>query len=665
MLTRRKLLSSQAEGAVLQPWIHVARECMNRRSARPFSLLAITAGALVAYLATSCSGVDETTITPPPEPPDAEAEGALIALSLEGRVGVLLDELPAELRDRAVEQLGNERNFFWRERAQEQLRLAHYRLVLRNYFYDEEEGKGKLPLPPESVWQIELTSNPARSDVDGHDLVLVDYRFTSTLLTGVDDVVAAEPALAATGGRWTEDFLFPLDPELLFQRTGYACADEEQFPPGSVDGENIGTLYDQECEGGDSACHVTESVDEDCIAALERAVGTVASPLVFERLAWDAALADSVRVEAVTQRDQAEVAVIGEGLANQRLIYRYIEPDSCAVAEGCVGGPGWRRLLQFDASVKNLGGAALDIGDVDYYLEDTGTELGEHHVFEYSSCHEHYHFSHYGDFQFHAGEAVRGNKQAFCLQSTTRYSNNEQSPLDHPYGSCEYQGIAAGWGDDYGAGIECQWIDVTDAETGTGVNGTVAFQFNPDRFLCEGTPERDSEGNLVFSPSEFETEDGETVDRPVCEFAEDYESNNYQERPVSAPSDGLIATPCTRGQLGPLRDCGFRAGSGPLAQLACEVGSTLALRCSLPEDAAPLVMRVCEYSQQLEAGVGCVFRDAVANEIVTAGESELTIACPPARDASSEPGGRVSLYLAPVLPGDSIDGLVCEPLNSD
>ncbi|MET0414015.1 MAG: lysyl oxidase family protein [Polyangiaceae bacterium] len=636
---------------------------MNRRSARPFNFLAIIPGALVAYLATSCGGDDETTIIPPSEPPPPEATGALIAVSLDGRVGVLLDELPAELRDRAVQQLENERNFFWRERAQEQLRLANYRLVLRNYFYDDSEGKGKLPLPPESVWQIELTSIPARVEVDGHDLVVVDYRFTSTLLTGLDDVVAAEPALAETGGRWEEDFVFPLDPELLFQRTGYACADEEQFPPGSIDAENIGTLYDQECEGGDSACHVTEAVEEDCIAALERAVGTVASPLVLERLAWDPALADQVRVEEVTELEQAEVAVIGEGLANQRLIYRYIERDSCAVAEGCVGGAGWRRLLQFDASVKNLGGVALDIGDVDYYLEDTGTELGDHHVFEYSSCHEHYHFSHYGDFQFHAGSDVRGNKQAFCLQSTTRYSNNEHAPLDHPYGSCEYQGIEAGWGDDYGAGIECQWIDVTEAETGTGVNGTVAFEFNPDRFLCEGTPERDSEGHLVFEPSEFQTEDGETVDRPVCEFAADYESNNYQERPVNTPSDGLIATACTRGQLGPLRDCGFSAGSGPMAQLPCEVGSTVTLRCSLPADAAPVVLRVCEYSQQLETGVACVFRDAVVNEIVTAGETDLTIECPAARDSESEPGGRVSLYLAPVLPGDVIAGLECEPVT--
>lgn len=636
---------------------------MNKRAVRPFTFLAIIPGVLVAYLATSCGGKDETTIVPPPEPPPPEATGALIGVSFEGRVGVLLDELPAELRDRAARQVLDEPNRFWIARARAQLALATYRLVFRNFFYDDEEGKGQLPLPPESLWQIELTSYPARRAVDGHDFVMVDYRFTSTLLTDLDSPAEAEPALAEPGGVWQEDFVLPLDPELLLQRTGFACMDESEFPPGSVDAENVTTFYDQECEGGESDCHVTGEVDEDCLTVLDRAVGALQSPMVFERLAWDPALADAARVEEVTVPDVPDIAVIGEGLDVQRMIYRYIAPDSCAMVEGCVGGSGWRRLLQFDASVKNLGGVALDIGEVDYYLEDTGTELGDHHVFVYSSCHEHYHFSHYGDFQFHTGESFRGNKQAFCLQSTNRYSNNESSPLTHPYGSCEYQGIQAGWGDDYGAGIECQWIDVTEAETGTGVEGTVAFEFNPDRFLCEGTPERDSEGYLVFEPSEFETEDGETVDRPVCEFAPDYESNNYQERPVNTPSDGLIATACTRGQLGPLRDCGFSAGSGPLAQLACDVDSTVTLRCSLPADSAPIVLRVCEYSEQLETGVACVFRDAIVNEVVAAGETDLTIECPDARDAASEPGGRVSLYLAPVLPGDAISGLECELLT--
>jgi lysyl oxidase len=631
-------------------------------SVTPYSIfLKIIPCALAAALAASCGDDDDgTTITPP-----ATAGGALIGVSFEGQVGVLLDELPAELRDRAVAQLIAEPETFWTARAKAQIALAGYRLVYRDFFYDEEEAKGQLPPPPRSLWQVELLSAPQRVDVEGHDLLVVDYRYTSTLLTSADSAAEAEPALAEPGGRWEEDFVLPLDPELLLQRTGYACMDESEFPPGSVDGENVATFYDQECEGGESDCHVTEEVDEDCRSALDRAVGALQKAMVFERLAWDPALADAVRVEEVTQLESPDIAVIADGLEVQRMIYRYIEPDSCAMVEGCVGGAGWRRLLQFDASVKNLGGAALHLGDVDYYLEGSDTELGDHHVFVYSSCHEHYHFSHYGDFQFQTAGTFRGNKQAFCLQSTNRYSNNESSPLTHPYGSCVYQGIQAGWGDDYGAGIECQWIDVTEAETETGVTGTVAFQFNPDEFLCEGTPELDEAGNLVFEPTEFQTEDGETVDRPVCEFNDGFDTNNYEARPVDMPSSGLIAMPCQRGQLGPLRDCGFSDGVGPTAELDCAPGATVTLRCSLPLEAAPAVVRVCEFSEALQSGVACVFRDALANEVVGAGETELTIECPEARDETSEPGGRVSLYSAPVLPGDAIAELDCELVNSD
>src|SRR5688572_3885377 len=90
---------------------------MMRRSRTLFTLRRMAQVGLAAYIAASCSGDDETTIIPPPPPPPEEPMGALIGVSFEGQVGVLLDELPAELRARAVEQLLDQRNFFWRERA--------------------------------------------------------------------------------------------------------------------------------------------------------------------------------------------------------------------------------------------------------------------------------------------------------------------------------------------------------------------------------------------------------------------------------------------------------------------------------------------------------------------------------------------------------------------
>lgn len=581
-------------------------------------------------------------------------DGALISTRLSSRVGVLLDELPAELRDDAAEALLNESPTYWQARARAQIALSSYRLVFRNFYYDEEEKRGQLPLPPNNLWQVELTAPAQRVKVDGHDLVVRDYTMSSHLLTDKASAKAAEPQLEAIGGTWEEPFVFPLDPELLFQRTGYACMDESEFPPNSVDAENVATFYDHECEAGENECHVTAVPDEDCVEALERAVGTVETAVHFERLAWDEELAQEVRMGDVTHDQEPDVRVLSDGLDVQRIIYRYIDEDSCALAENCVGGTGWRRLLQFDASVHNVGGEALDIGDIDYYLEGSGSPLADHNIFEFSSCHEHYHFSYYGDFLFGSGDTQSGNKQAFCLQSTSRYSNNEYSPLTHPYGSCEFQGIQAGWGDDYGAGIECQWVDVTDVDVSEGTQqGKLSFVFNPEEFLCEGTPVLDDNGDPVWEKTEFETVHGDPVDRALCEFVDGWDQNNTGDKMVDVTRGGLILSPCTRGQLGPLRDCGFEEGAGSLARAACPVEETITLSCELPAHAAPVVVRGCEYSDVLGLGTACVYRDALFNQTMLPGETTIEVACPDGH-SELEPGGSIALYTAPLLPGEPV-----------
>jgi hypothetical protein len=597
----------------------------------------------------ACSGTDAVGL------PGEWPEGALISTRMESRVGVLLDELPAELRDRAAEQALGESDAFWEQRARAQIGLSSYRLVFRNFYYDEEEGRGQLPLPPVELWQIELDDEAERTTVAGHDLVVRGYTLTSTLLTDEGSAGASDPALSEIGGTWEEPFVFPLDPELLLQRTGYACMDEAEFPPNSVDGENVATFYDHECEAGENECHLTEVPDEDCVAALERAVGSIETAIRFERLAWDDELADEARIGDLTDTDEPDVRVMAEGLDVQRVIYRYIDEDSCALAEGCVGGTGWRRLLQFDASVHNVGGAALDIGDVDYYLEGSGTPLADHNIFEYSDCHEHYHFSYYGDFLFESSGEQSGNKQAFCLQSTNRYSNNEYSPLVHPYGSCEFQGVQAGWGDDYGAGIECQWIDVTAVDVSAeDAEGELTFVFNPQAFLCEGTPVLDDAGNPTWEETEFETVHGEPVDRAVCDFIPDYDDNNREEKTLDVTRGGLITSDCARGQLGPLRDCGFSEGAGSLKAVSCPPGESVTVRCSLPDDAAPAVLRACEYSDVLAMGTSCVLREALTNESLVSGDNDIDVECPAAR-SETEPGGTVALYAAPLLPGDALE----------
>jgi hypothetical protein len=254
------------------------------------------------------------------------------------------------------------------------------------------------------------------------------------------------------------------------------------------------------------------------------------------------------------------------------------------------------------------------------------------------------------------------------LQSTNRYGNSETAPLTHDYSSCEYQGIQAGWGDDYGAGVECQWIDVTGMADGGALTAQLEFRSNPDRFLCEGAPVLDSAGEPTFEDSGFRTDTNQRVDRPSCDFAPGWDSNNLESRSIPMPqAGGFISEPCARGQLGPLRDCGFSAGvhSNPsreltLTEVVCPVGGSIQLRCSVPDGTPPAVVRVCEYSQQLGTGVACVYRDALANQLIDGGEVLVDVTCPEARDAI-EVGGMVSVYSAPAVPGDAAQP-ICTPL---
>jgi len=594
----------------------------------------------------------------------ADDPGALIDVVMDSRVGVVLDEFPAGVRDRAAELFLAKPLEFWEARARRQTRMTNYRLAFRQFFHDD---KLQLPLPPDAGLHYQFGADGARRDsIDGHDVVVIDYTLTGTLLSDVASIPASEPALVPIGGAWEEPFVLPLDPEYLRQRTGYACVDEEDFPPDSSDEENIADFFDHECEvevAPDYGCHLSEPrPTESCVEALQNHVGAVDTVVRFERLAWDPRRADDVRLGEVTTPDAPDLAVIDDVIGSSaRLVYRYIAPDSCTMREGCVGGSGWRRLLQFDASVQNLGGAALHLGEVGYYGEGLDTELSAHNIYQYSDCHQHYHFRFYGDFMYAADEHAEGFKQSFCLQTTSRAGNHENSPLNTPYGSCDYQGIAAGWGDDYIAGLDCQWVDVTDvAIPGASVTAPLVFTSNPDRFLCEGTPVLDDAGAPRYEATDLKTESGDPIDRPMCEFSGGWDRNNVGERPVEIPAVGSYVTAaCDREQEGPLRNCGFAEQT---AAIACDAGETVELGCTIAAGAAPMAVRVCPVSAVLGVPLACTYVHALGSAVVDdAAMATVRFACP-APLAADEPGGQVSLFTAPLLRSDPGAEVACMQL---
>jgi hypothetical protein len=336
----------------------------------------------------------------------------------------------------------------------------------------------------------------------------------------------------------------------------------------------------------------------------------------------------TVNPEAIAAGAAADLAVVPEGMTDERaFVWRFFAPGSCELEEGVIGSYGWRRLLTFSAIVRNDGTAAIDLGDV----SDPANPYVASNAFEYSACHHHYHFSHYGTFAYAGGT---GSKRAFCLEDTNRYHNDETTPLTASHQSCTNQGIGAGWGDEYNFGIPGQWVDVTGKDTSK--RSALTFLSNPDQFLCEGTLLRDAQGNLIFDPTSFTNLQGETEYRVRCNFLASWNATNLGKVLVSSPGGSFVTDPCTRGQLGPNRNCGFAAGLAVKDKdmpRPCTTASSVNLSCQA-SGSTPAVVRVCEASGQNHVGVACTARDALANVIVGAAATPVRFACPAVRDAA-------------------------------
>jgi hypothetical protein len=129
-----------------------------------------------------------------------------------------------------------------------------------------------------------------------------------------------------------------------------------------------------------------------------------------------------------------------------------VAANDCYIGEGCLGGYGNRRLIRFTTHIKN-------IGDLDYYIgqPDTGNQ------FVYGSCHGHWHYEGYAEYLLYDQNfqpVQSGFKNGFCVLDLECSGGG-----DAKYG-CGNMGISHGCGDIYGAGLSCQWIDITDVDTG-------------------------------------------------------------------------------------------------------------------------------------------------------------------------------------------------------
>lgn len=147
-------------------------------------------------------------------------------------------------------------------------------------------------------------------------------------------------------------------------------------------------------------------------------------------------------------------------VSQMEIVDRYFDPSDCAIAEGVVGGSGYRRLLRFDTVVMNRGDGDLIVGD----RTDPKNPYAKY--FYFHGCHGHYHISDFSVYELLHLDGVtlaaQGTKQGFCFEDSFKYEGGGKS---NGY-DCNYQGITSGWGDWYYKQLVGQWIDITGVPEG-------------------------------------------------------------------------------------------------------------------------------------------------------------------------------------------------------
>lgn len=274
-----------------------------------------------------------------------------------------------------------------------------------------------------------------------------------------------------------------------------------------------------------------------------------------------------------------------------------LEPD-----EQCIAAPGLRRLLRFSVETPNIGGADLFVG----------APRSDNPVFQYSACHEHYHFLGYAEYSLvdeQGNAALTGRKQAFCLVDTLRVLDDPDVPETARY-RCNYQGIQRGWSDVYASSLPCQYLDITDVPDG--------------RYMLR------VHVNHVGTLAESDT------------------TNNVAEIPVYIGAPALLTPtePCIHGDdhslAQPNRECEWAfAGTWD-----CTPGTSIRMGCA---DACGLgsctgepMLRICE------SGVAnCSSGRALGHN-----EGDCASSCPRVIGIHCPASGRVDAYVASLHPGE-------------
>jgi hypothetical protein len=188
-----------------------------------------------------------------------------------------------------------------------------------------------------------------------------------------------------------------------------------------------------------------------------------------------------------------------ESIYTQRLTF---DESSCQFVDGCLGGIGERRLLRFSTITPNVGDAAFHVGNP--------TDNPE--LFEQSECSGAWLYADYAQYRLLDGKGMEvgtGHKSAFALIDLAPFTEDAGPPH---YGFGSDMGISVGWADIYDAGLDCQWVDITDVPAG---DYTLELNINSTQTVPEAT----FENNILLVPVTI-TDDSDVPGPPkgwVCD----------------------------------------------------------------------------------------------------------------------------------------------------
>ncbi len=186
-----------------------------------------------------------------------------------------------------------------------------------------------------------------------------------------------------------------------------------------------------------------------------------------------------------------------------------LDAVACSVEEGGIT-PGTRTIVRFTVETPNIGDADIIVGDPNVHVANNDG------LFEFATCHHHYHFRHYALYQLIdpvTGFVWKAAKKGFCMLDTdpVPVADGTEPPRSSQFRNCGAigipgnQGISHGWADTYRFFLGGQYF-VLDGGDGQPVvppgNYIIRITVNPPYTPTANEPCRflekiDAKGNQV------------------------------------------------------------------------------------------------------------------------------------------------------------------------